>query len=153
MEEKEWSNFTVEIYSSETVDVVWSRLWDLDRHSRVVPFTTVLTRRPSLRIGARFIARTTLGPVTIDDRMVVRRWEPPHQATIEKVGPFFFGAIDATITCDGDGCLLRWKQHYRVNRVPDRMVQTTKPLVEWAYRRTLKKILSAPTNFTMDFIT
>lgn len=153
MEEKEWSNFTIEIYSPETVDVVWSRLWDLDRHSRAVPFTTVLSQRTSLRIGARFVARTKLGPITIDDRMVVRYWEPPHRAIVEKVGPFLFGIIDAKIVCDGNGCLLRWKQRYRVNRVPDLLVQTTKPFVARAYRAALKKILSTPTTFNMESIT
>ncbi|MDO5719482.1 MAG: hypothetical protein Q4P05_01970 [Actinomycetaceae bacterium] len=152
MTEKEWPHFTVEIRSPETVDVMWSRLWDLSRHSRAVPLTTVRSQGTSLRRGARFIARTELGLITIDDRMIVRRWEPPYHAVIEKVGPIFFGTIDAKMVREGEYCVLRWKLSYRIKAVPNLVTRVTQLLAQRAYRVTLKKILGTETQVSGEVV-
>lgn len=131
---------SIDIRLGEAPEVVWTRLWNLNRHTAVVPFTTVLSQEPLDR-GTRFIARTTLGPITIDDRMVVRRWEPPRRATVEKVGPVLFGTIDATIQEEGDGCRLTWEQTYAVRAVPRFLARIFEPVVKRAYRSTLIQII------------
>lgn len=134
-------HISIDIHCRKAAEVIWGRLWNLDRHTAAVPFTTVLSEGESLERGARFIARTNLGPFTIDDRMVVRRWEPPRRATVEKVGPLLFGTIEAIIVEEAAGCRLMWEQTYAVRGVPRLLERIFEPAVERAYRSTLIQII------------
>ncbi|MDO5729283.1 MAG: SRPBCC family protein [Actinomycetaceae bacterium] len=141
MRNETWSHFTVEMAVPATADVVWSRLWDLGRHSHAVPFTTVISQSESLDWGARFIARTDLGFGAIDDRMVVRRWEPPNRARVEKIGPLLFGTIEATIMEEAAGCRLIWEQTYAVRGLPRFLAYAFGPVAKWSYQAVLERII------------
>jgi len=56
----------------------WTALVDWPRHGQWAPLTTVrtVTARPD-GVGAQFVARTGVGPLSFDDPMTVVVWEPP----------------------------------------------------------------------------
>lgn len=130
--------FSVDLVVPGSPDQVWQRLWDLGRHSAAVPLTTV-TGAP-LGPGARFSGRTAVGGVGFDDDMVVRSWDPPHRAVVDKVGRVVKGSIVATLEPVADGTLLRWRQTYGAALVPDRLTALARPAVRAAYRSALRRI-------------
>lgn len=134
--------FTIDLLVTGPPHQVWSRLWDLDRHTAAVPLTTVRPRTPSAALGAgsRFTARTALGPVGVDDDMLVRGWDPPHHAVVDKVGRVLTGTIEVVLEPAGQDTRLRWSQSYGVTRVPDQVVALARPGVRAAYRRALVRI-------------
>ncbi|WP_298888413.1 SRPBCC family protein [uncultured Serinicoccus sp.] len=117
---------------------VWERLWDLDRHTAAIPLTTTLGG--PLAPGARFVARTRLGPVKIDDEMVVRLWEPHRHAVVEKVGRLLTGRIEVTLRPAGADTRLRWEQRYAVAGVPDALAALAAPAARAAYLRAVRQI-------------
>ena len=117
---------------------VWERLWDLERHTRAIPLTTV--GGGPLQDGVRFTARTGLGRLGFDDVMVVREWEPPHHAVIEKVGRVLGGRIEVTLRPAGADTRLRWEQNYSATAVPDRVAALASPGVRAAYLRSVRQI-------------
>ena len=117
---------------------VWGRLWDLDRHTAAVPLT-VVSGGP-LGPGVRFVGRTRLGPVHVDDVMVVREWDPPRRCVVEKVGSPLGGRIEATLEPAPGGTRLRWRQRYVVAGVPDALVALARPAVRAAYLQALRRI-------------
>lgn len=152
---------------------VWARLWDLDRHSAAIPFTRVTTvavspgsgaradhgspapanhaapapandAAPGLAEGVRFTARTALGRLGLDDVMVVRAWDPPRHAVIEKVGAVLGGTIEVNLRPAGPGTRLRWAQTIGARlgtaRVPDALAVLAARPVRAAYRRALVRI-------------
>lgn len=136
--------FTLELLVEGEPEQVWDRLWDLDRHTAAVPLTDVRgAGSEPLHEGARFTARTGLGPVGVDDDMVVRLWEPPRHAVIEKVGRVLGGSLEVTLAPVRDQparTLLRWRQSYSVTRLPDRLTGLARPAVRTAYRIALRRI-------------
>ena len=137
---------------------VWARLWDLDRHTSAIPLTTVAAdlatsgerdaaAAPSpsgLRQDARFTARTALGPVGFDDDMVVRAWDPPRRAVIDKVGRVLTGRIEVHLRPAGPDTQLRWAQTFGAGlgtlRVPGAVAGLAARPVRAAYRQALVRI-------------
>lgn len=133
--------FTIDLVVADAPSAVWSRLWDLDRHTAAVPLTTV--SGGPLGAGARFTGRTSLGPVGFDDDMLVRTWEPPARAVIDKVGRVLRGSIEVTLDPVAGGTLVRWRQTYGAALVPDRLAALTRPAVRAAYRSALRRITAS----------
>lgn len=139
-----------------SAEEVWDRLWDLRRHAAAIPLTTISQVIPEgrraaapgaangLGPGARFVARTQLGPLGFDDVMLVRVWEPPRRAVIDKVGRVLRGRIEVSLSqTPGPGCpavVIHWRQDYRVRHVPDRLAGLARGLVRTAYSRALQRI-------------
>ncbi|WP_066638467.1 SRPBCC family protein [Serinicoccus hydrothermalis] len=117
---------------------VWGRLWDLERHTAAIPLTTALGG--PLGPGAGFVARTRLGPVRIDDEMVVREWSPPAHAVVEKVGRPLGGRIEVSLRAAGPDTRVRWEQGYAVTGVPDALAALAAPAVRAAYLRAVRQI-------------
>lgn len=97
--------FHVALHSRHGVQECFARLFDLAAHDRLIPLTSVRAEPPSVPLaeGARFIARTGLGPLGFDDPMEVVVWRPPGprhpgRATIVKHGRVITGRIDAIVT-------------------------------------------------------
>lgn len=130
--------FTVDLVVPGSPDQVWLRLWDLDRHGATVPLTTMAGG--PLGPGARFSGRTALGPLGFDDDMVVRDWDPPRRAVVDKVGRAVTGSIVATLEPVADGTLLRWRQTYGSAFVPASLAALARPAVRTAYRSALRRI-------------
>ncbi|GAA4965707.1 SRPBCC family protein [Actinoplanes utahensis] len=72
------ARFTVTRDLRASATDTWNMLVDWPRHGDWVPLTTVrvLGGRPD-GVGARFVARTGLGPLGFDDPMEIVVWEPP----------------------------------------------------------------------------
>jgi len=122
---------------------VWRRLWDLERHTRAVPFTGVALDSPGsgLAQGRGFTARTSLGPLAVDDRMTVREWDPPRRAVVVKTGPVLTGTITVTVLPTRHGSAVLWEQDFGARGVPAWAAALTSPLVRAGYRRALRRIL------------
>lgn len=134
--------FEIELSTAGEPAEVWGRLWDLDRHTAAVPLT-VVTGGP-LGPGAEFVGRTSIGPLHVDDVMVVRSWDPPRRCVVEKVGSPLRGRIEATLEPSGTGATrLRWRQDYAVARLPHRLVALARPAVRTAYLLALRRITRA----------
>lgn len=142
-------SFRITRSSAHARSDVWDALWDLEIHSRVIPFTTVtlvpteVGHESGLREGSRFDARTHLGPLTIDDVMRVDRWDPPAEARIVKVGRVFGGTITVRLSDVDGGSRLDWHQTYSVHGLPDIVAWLAVPLVRAGYVRTLSRIIGS----------
>jgi len=131
-------------------DEAWRRVLDLRAHSRVIPLTTVTGDALSaleLRQGSRFVARTALGPIAVDDAMVVDEITEPHDdapgmARIHKEGRVVRGSIVLRVTPRPSGSRVEWVQQIRVRWVPALL----DPVVAWVARRsyaaTLRRLLA-----------
>ncbi len=94
----------------------WARLTDWERHTGLIPFTTVsLTSGPAEGAGSRFNARTAVGPIRFDDEMEVTHWTPPTDrgpgvCRIVKRGRTVVGWAVLTVTPDGSGSVVTWHE-------------------------------------------
>ncbi|MFE3323755.1 SRPBCC family protein [Streptomyces sp. NPDC059176] len=102
----------------------WRRLTDWPAHAARVPLTTisVLTPGPT-RCGTRFVARTGVGRMAVDDLMEVVRWEPPVAGgpglcRIEKRGRTVLGWAEITVREVSDGTRVTWAEELRVRWLP-----------------------------------
>jgi hypothetical protein len=73
--------FVAAVHVEAPAERVWPLVVDWPSHGRWVPLTSirVLTASPA-GVGARFVARTGLGPIGFDDLMEVVEWRPPAAA-------------------------------------------------------------------------
>lgn len=134
--------FRLVVDAPGTPDEVWARLWDLDRHTAAIPLTRVSIHDAAvLHHASRFTAHTRLGPFTLDDQMVVRCWDPPCRATIDKVGAPLVGTITVTLAPHGARTQLVWHQSVRINHIPDALVRLAIPALALGYRVALGRIL------------
>lgn len=125
----------------------WARLWDLDRHTAVIPLTTVTPHPPATRLGAEagFTGRTALGPLGFDDVMRVARWAPPESATVVKVGRVVGGRIEVTVVPLRHGSRVTWRQTVRLPWLPRplRWVEALAARVMApGYRRVIRTLLA-----------
>lgn len=130
--------FELELLVPGPPDEVWDRLWDLGRHTEIVPLTVV--RGPVPHQGSTFVARTAVGPVGFDDVMEVRTWDPPHRAVVAKVGRVLGGSIEARLVADPAGTRLLWRQEVAATGVPDVLARLVVPAVRAGYRKALRQI-------------
>lgn len=96
---------------------VWRLMTHWPAHARWVPLTTIAvdaTAPPG--VGARFVARTGVGPLAFDDVMVVTRWEPPGAdgagvVEVRKDGRVVLGtAAFAVVPTPDGGSLVTWTE-------------------------------------------
>ncbi|MGW2703152.1 SRPBCC family protein [Streptomyces sp. NPDC001340] len=117
------------------LDEAWRRLTEWPRHGDVVPLTriTVVTPAPT-REGTRFVARSGLGPLSLNDPMEVTVWHPPVDdepglCRLEKRGRIVLGWAEIEVR-PGPGGRARvvWREELRVRFLPrffDGVVQRT----------------------------
>lgn len=106
-------------------DHVWAAVTDFAAHGAFVPFTEILREpaRPHCpHLGWRFIVRTRLGPLVLDDPMRLTRWKPPDEHGVgafhaHKVGPVLAGWAAVEIRAEEGGTTVIWAEHIRL-RVP-----------------------------------
>ncbi|MFH9662047.1 SRPBCC family protein [Streptomyces sp. NPDC017248] len=103
----------------------WRRLTEWPRHADAVPLTRirVLTPAPT-REGTRFVARSRLGPVTVDDVMEVTVWRPPAGGEgglcrLEKRGRVVLGWAEIEVgPAPGDHSRVVWREDLRIRFLP-----------------------------------
>lgn len=143
--------FVVVVETPLTPAQAWARVWDLERHTAVIPLTTVTIHPPAtaLAAGARFCGRTTLGPIGFDDPMQVLVWEPPTtgggRAVVAKTGTVIGGRIEVTFAPDtGGGTRITWRQHVELPWLPSPLSWLEHPaarLVAPGYRMVFNRLL------------
>lgn len=130
----------------------WARVWDVDRHTEVIPLTRVSTQPPAtaLSVGVRFCGRTALGPVGFDDPMKVLVWEPPStvagHAVVAKTGRVIGGRIEVTFVPTDEGATrITWYQAVEIPWLPpplSGLEQVVGRLVAPGYRAVLRRLLA-----------
>ena len=143
------ARFEVTIVSSLPAAEAWRRILDLHAHSEVIPLTTVAGAdldTTSLHPGSRFVARTGVGPLGVDDVMVIESYTPPTEhdagvAHIRKEGRAVTGHITLRVAPTTDGCVVTWKQRIGVRGVPTVADVAVARVARAAYRRTLLELL------------
>ncbi|MEU4212494.1 SRPBCC family protein [Streptomyces sp. NPDC026206] len=116
--------FLVRHRSGLPVGEAWQRLTDWERHAAHVPLTRiVVTTPPPTRVGTRFVARTGLGPLAVDDVMEVVRWQPPSggapgRCRLEKRGSVITGWAELEVGAHGAGSWVVWREALRVRGLP-----------------------------------
>lgn len=81
---------------------VWRAVTDFPAHADAVPLTTIRTDPGEPRVGWRFVARTALGPLHVDDPMRLTAWSAPDAHgragfTIVKEGRLLDGWASVTV--------------------------------------------------------
>ncbi|MBB1510416.1 hypothetical protein [Tessaracoccus sp. MC1756] len=141
------SRFTVTLHADCPPPEALSRVLDLRAHSRVIPFTT-LTPAPSfaeLEPGARFVARTAIGPFGFDDPMVVEHLDAGPgrcSARLRKQGRAIRGLIRVECLPDDGGATVIWRQAVHLPWWPRRLHWLAVPVLRAGYRRVLRRLLA-----------
>lgn len=135
-----------------TPEQAWSALTDFEAHGQTMPLTQVMCdpdAPDSPRAGWRFIARTRLGPLTIDDPMRITRWDPPGEACaglfrVDKLGRVLGGWTVALVLPAGrGGSKIVWTQHVRPRLwLPPFAERWADRLTRWLYGRALDQIFT-----------
>ncbi|MER7339349.1 SRPBCC family protein [Streptomyces sp. NPDC000075] len=103
----------------------WRRLTDWPRHADAVPLTGIeLLTAPPTREGTRFVARSGVGRVAVDDVMEVTVWRPPvgdepGLCRVEKRGRVVLGWAEIEVR-PGPGGRSRvvWREELRIRFLP-----------------------------------
>ncbi|GGW20225.1 hypothetical protein GCM10018980_65020 [Streptomyces capoamus] len=130
--------FSVERTVPLPAEEAWRRLTDWPRHAGAVPLTRirVLTPGPT-REGTRFVARSGVGPLVLDDIMEVTVWRPPADGAcglcrLEKRGRVILGWAEIEVlAAPGDRSRVVWREELRVRFLPS----AVDPALESASRR------------------
>jgi hypothetical protein len=142
--------FTIRIETPLPAPVAWRRILDVHRHGEVVPLTTMTgdaLYAAELVPGSRFVARTGVGPLAVDDAMVVDEITEPTDETaglarIRKEGSVVHGWIELTVTPrDHGGSVVQWVQQISVAGVPGLAGPVTAAVAKAAYGQSLRRLL------------
>ncbi len=129
----------------------WRRLTEWPRHGDVVPLTrvTVVTPGPT-REGTVFVARSGVGPFTVDDRMEVTVWCPPTEdepglCRLEKRGRTIRGWAEIEVR-PGPGGRARviWREELRPRLVPSLFDPLLRASAQAVFGRAANRLLRRP---------
>lgn len=127
-------------------DEACRRLWSAERHAARIPFTRLNVAGRLDRAGTRFVARTGVGPLRVDDVMLITAVEPRadggERVAVRKIGRVLRGDITAIVSARNGGSRLSWRQDLRVRGLPRMAQPTVDALARVAYARTLRRILA-----------
>ena len=137
--------FEVRVNVPEAAHVVWSRLIDLDAHSAAIPLTRVTPVGEKMRQGLRFVGETSLGPIHMNDSMLVVRADAPMDGhpgrlVVEKFGPVA-GLVEASVEQVATGTLVVWKQSLRPAWLPKFLRPAGAMVAKIAYGVGLRQIV------------
>ncbi|WP_338748923.1 hypothetical protein [Janibacter alittae] len=146
------ADFVVQVDTPLTPGQAWQRVWDFDRHTEVIPLTTVTTVGPAtpLAVGVEFCGRTAVGPAGFDDPMRVDVWEPPTsgagRAVVTKTGSVIGGRIEVTVVpVAKGGTRISWRQQVDLPWLPSRLSWLERLAARAAapgYRMVLNRLLA-----------
>lgn len=144
------ARFRVRVETALPAEEAWRRVLDLRAHDELIPLTRVtsgLVAADDLRPGSRFVARTALGPVGFDDRMVVDEITPPvglepGLARIRKEGRVIRGSIELRLAPLPSGSVVDWQQEIGVWGVPRALGWLTAGASRAAYGMALRRLLA-----------
>lgn len=133
------------------VDQAWQRLCSLERHTAAIPFTTLTSSggESHLAEGMAFTARTVIGPLGFDDRMVVEELTAPNgqqpgHLVIRKLGRWLGGRTEATIAADAaGGCRVTWVQDISSPLLPQWLKPLGAVVTRFSYRAGVRRIIGS----------
>lgn len=135
--------FTVRLTSSASPQRLFDVVTDVARHGDHVPLTVVRTDAGPARLGWTFTARTAVGPLHLDDTMVVTEWEPPHRMRVVKVGRALTGWAEATVEPGPDGgSVLTWRQSTAPKGLPRALGRAADKVAGPGYERVLRALVA-----------
>lgn len=145
-------DFIIRVDSDQRTPQAWARLWDLQRHTEVIPLTTVALDPPATALaeGAGFTGRTALGPLAFDDTMRVEQWVPPTgddvgRAVVVKTGRLLGGRIHVEVAPTDAGARITWRQSVVLAWLPAPLRLLEAPVARLAgpgYRLVLRRLLA-----------
>jgi hypothetical protein len=144
-------HFQVRIDTPRPPEEAWNRVLDLRLHDRLIPLTRItsgMVPAAGLLPGSEFVARTGVGPLGFDDRMVVTDVTPPVVesagfARIRKVGGVVQGSIELRVTARPPvGSRVVWDQEISVWGVPRALGWLTARVSRAAYGLALRRLLA-----------
>lgn len=130
-------------------ELVWAVLTDWPRHSHWVPLTTVSLLTPTgSGVGARFVGRTGLGPLAVDDVMEVVTWQPPGQdrpgrCEVVKQGALVRGRAVLEVLPRGSARTLAVWTYHDLAVAPVRLTRYAEPLLGPLTATGLSRVLAA----------
>lgn len=147
------AGFRIDVESTLSSETAWERLWDLQRHSVVIPLTTVTLDPPATALAqdVEFRGRTGLGPLGFDDTMRVTHWQPPSdgspgRAVMEKTSRVLGGRIEVDIIGAGSGSRVSWHQELRLPWLPSplrALERVAAMLAAPGYRQVIRRLLAS----------
>ena len=103
---------------------VWDELVDWPGHGAWIPATTVEAEPGDpTEVGYTFTAWSGVRPVALEDRMRVTRCDWDEAAStgicdVDKLGPILGGSAGFTVSPDGSGTMLSWREDVTVPYLP-----------------------------------
>ncbi len=135
--------FEFRLHRSQSGQDVWSKLVDIDQHTRAVPLTIVQPAGETMVTGMELVAITKLGPFRLRDQMRVEQAQPPSDTpgklVIAKLRPFK-GRIVAEVTPGEEESTLVWSQQMSA-RLPASISVLIAKLISLGYRRSVQRII------------
>lgn len=109
------SSIGVRVDTALTPEQAWRAVTEWSAHSRHVPFTRVVVTRDAGGLGDEFVATTRIGPLVVDDPMVVTGWVPVVDGStgtcaITKTGRRVLGGARITVTAHPGGAHVEWNE-------------------------------------------
>ncbi|WP_137990931.1 SRPBCC family protein [Streptomyces vilmorinianum] len=141
------SLFRVDRSSALPVEEVWRRLTDFAAHGRQVPLTRARVLSPGpTGLGTRFVARTGVGRLAVDDPMEVVGWEPPSagrpgRCRLEKRGRVVLGRALIEVYETSGGTRAVWVEELRVRGVPGLLDPVLALAGRWLFGRAMDRLL------------
>ena len=137
------AHFTVVQDVNAPATAAWQVLVDWPRHGDWVPLTTVRILSPQPDgVGARFVARTGIGPLGFADPMTVTAWQVPSgddpgaapgRCEVVKSGRVVHGRALFTVTAlPSRRCRVEWTEEVTVS--PRRLTRYAQPVIALAGR-------------------
>jgi carbon monoxide dehydrogenase subunit G len=144
------ATFEVHVDSDLPAPEAWRRLLDLRAHTAVIPLTTLagdVLEADQLVDGSRFVARTGIGPLAVNDAMVVESIVPPTSRSagtvrIRKRGKVVRGRIELRVVPTATGSRVHWSQRIGVRGVPRLLDPAVSRVARRAYGRALRQLLA-----------
>lgn len=126
------ASFEVVRHTHLGADEAFARLTDWPRHGQFIPLTTIqLVGLIREDVGARFVARTSLGPFHFDDPMEVTYWQRPAEGSpgvcrVDKRGRVVLGSTVITVSPSREGSVVHWQE--------DATIRLLGPVASWPNR-------------------
>ncbi|MFB9165508.1 NAD(P)/FAD-dependent oxidoreductase [Arthrobacter psychrochitiniphilus] len=138
--------FTLRIRCIGDASGIWEKLTNLDNHTRAIPLTVVTPAQSRMIDGLEFVGLTSLGPVKMADRMLVRRAEAPTPGKpgllqVSKFGPVA-GEVEASIAQLGSEVEVIWRQSLQPAWLPRWLRPLGTVVARAGYSIGLRKLLT-----------
>ncbi len=127
----------------------WRAVTEWTAHTRHVPFTSVVVTRDVGGLGDEFMAVTRLGPLLLEDPMVVTGWVPasadePGTCEITKTGKRVLGGARITVAPHPGGAVVDW--HEEITLTPSPVEIISRPGVgiagRFVFGRAVRRLLA-----------